>query len=139
MHHAKVTSNLGNNILLFMFSILCLFNFRRHEIKRSLPNLKDNSINIYSNGSHSPIFALKFGDDFSNHVHSKKLREMYGQQYFFNLFTKKFYDWDKEISIDSLITNNKNKKIYFYSSTPIFIENSKYNFIKGDYISSLKN
>ncbi len=137
MHHAKVMSNLGNKILLFMFFILCIFNFRSREIKRSLPKINNKSINIYSNGCYSPFYALKFGDDFSNHAHSKKLREIYGRQYFFNSFTKKFYDWDKEISIDSLI--EKNKKIYFYSSAPIFIENSKYNFIKGDYISSIKN
>ena len=134
MDSGKVITKVGKSILLFILLLLCVFNFRHNEIRRSLPKITKNSINIYSNGCHSPLFALKFGDDFSNHAHSEKLREIYGNQYFFNSFTKKFYDWDREISIDSLIKSTN--KIYFFSSSDLYKENSKYAFLKGQYLSN---
>ncbi len=78
-------------------------------------NLNKECINIYSEGCFSKVYALKFGDFLSNSANADLLKQLYGQQYFYIIWEQKFYDWKKELTLESLF--HQKKKIYFYAAS----------------------
>jgi hypothetical protein len=72
-----------------------------------------DGINIFSYQSTSPIYALKLGDDASSNANSQRLKELYGNQYFYDIWNKIIITWDDTVSIDSLL--KQNKKVYLHA------------------------
>lgn len=119
------------SFLIYPFIIICIgCNFFLRTIEEPLkkPLIQKGIVNIYSAGCSSPIFALKFGDDFANNANAKMLVEIYGKQYFYNIWDREFLGWNSttlELNTDSLVKNNE--KVYFYGNK-IFLKAYKPDF-----------
>lgn len=101
-------------IIFFILSAIFLNSNFSKSITSEYQELKTaNDINIYSFGCKSPIYALKFGDDFSNKMNSFRLEKMYGKQYFYDIWTRQLTGWQDSLTIDSL--RKSNKRIYLYA------------------------
>jgi hypothetical protein len=72
-----------------------------------------DGINVTSYKSKSPMYALKFGDDRSVNVNSEKLKSIYGDQYFYDIWTKKFITWNDTLTLDSIF--RVNNKVYLHA------------------------
>jgi hypothetical protein len=67
---------------------------------------------IYYYRSSSPLYALKFGNEFSGNVHSKLLKKMYPNAYFYNIWSKKYSDFEKEITLAEILQKHNRKVLY---------------------------
>jgi len=88
------------------------------DIGKRIPYLyqTDNpadGINIFSYQSTSPLYALKLGDDASRNANSQRLKELYGDQYFYDIWNKIIITWNDTLSIDSLL--RQNEKVYLHA------------------------
>ena len=88
------------------------------NIEKYVPHLYDSNypsdgISVFSYKCKSPVFALKFGDDESGNVHSGKLKNLYGNYFFYNITTKEFSSWDYTTNLDSLF--RMNNKVYLHA------------------------
>lgn len=72
-----------------------------------------DGINIFSYQSTSPLYALKLGDDNSRNANSQSLKELYGDQYFYDIWNKIIITWNDTLSIDSLLKHNE--KVYLHA------------------------
>jgi len=72
-----------------------------------------DGINITSYKSKSPMYALKFGDDRSVNANSEKLKTIYGDQYFYDIWTRQFVTWNDTLTLDSLFRINN--KVYLHA------------------------
>ena len=88
------------------------------NIEKYVPHLYDSKypsdgINVFSYKCKSPFYALKFGDDESGNVNSGKLKNLYGNYFFYDITTKKFSTWNYTTSLDSLF--RLNSKVYLHA------------------------
>ncbi len=72
-----------------------------------------DGINIFSYQSTSPLYALKIGDDASRNANSQRLKQLYGDQYFYDIWNKIIITWNDTLSIDTLLKHND--KIYLHA------------------------
>jgi len=72
-----------------------------------------DGINVTSYKSKSQMYALKFGDDRSVNVNSEKLKSIYGDQYFYDIWTRQFITWNDTLTLDSLF--RVNDKVYLHA------------------------
>lgn len=59
----------------------------------------DNPILISYYRSSSPIFALKFGNDWSYRYYKNQLSKLYPDTYFYDIWNGKFYNWTGETKL----------------------------------------
>jgi hypothetical protein len=78
--------------------------------------------------SSSPLFALAFGNNFANRLHSEALQNLYGEAYFYIAWNGTFHTWTKSFLIEELISKGYGGKIIFHGQ-PIFRE-------KGDQLTT---
>jgi hypothetical protein len=71
-----------------------------------------DGLNVYSYKSKSLIAAIKFGEDRSRNANSEKLKEIYGDQYFYDLSYKTISTWTQPVTIDSLFRISN--KVYLH-------------------------
>ena len=88
------------------------------NIEKYVPDLYDSNypsdgINVFSYKCKSPVYALKFGDDESGNANSGKLKNLYGNYFFYDITMKKFSTWDYTITLDSLF--RMNSKVYLHA------------------------
>lgn len=88
------------------------------NIEKYVPHLYDSNypsdgINVFSYKCKSPIYALEFGDAESNYAYSAKLKNLYGNYFFYNITTKQFTTWDSNTTLDSLF--RMNSKVYLHA------------------------
>jgi hypothetical protein len=74
--------------------------------------MKDG-VNVFSYKSKSLIAAIKFGEDRSSNANSEKLKEVYGDQYFYELTNKTFSTWTTPMLMDSLFRISD--KVYLHA------------------------
>lgn len=123
--------------LVLIYSAISIFAFVHLFLQDDIlsfnkPICKKGLINIYSYTCHSPIYALKFGDDYASHANNQVLRRVYGKQYFYDLWSKDFYEWNQEVSIDSLLKEPK-EVVYYGDKASLMISHPE---IKLDYLSN---
>jgi hypothetical protein len=80
----------------------------------------EKSIEIYSYNCNSPMYGLKYGNDYSKSLNTPYLEKIYGKQYFYNLWLHQITDWQDTVSFASL--KLKNKPIYLYMLEPYLID-----------------
>ena len=56
---------------------------------------------------------MKLGDDASRNANSQRLKELYGDQYFYDIWNKIIITWNDTLSIDSLL--KQNEKVYLHA------------------------
>jgi len=104
---------------ILIFVIMCIY-LNKEFPRISPPEYsiidENNCINIYSYNCSSPMFGLKFGNEYSLNMNTPYLEKIYGKQYFYNLWVRAITDWQDTISIDELA--GKNKPIYLYMYEP---------------------
>ena len=88
------------------------------NIEKYVPHLYNSNyptdgINVFSYKCKSPIYALKFGDDFAMNANSGKLMNLYGNYFFYNITTKQFSTWEYNTTLDSLF--RMNSKVYLHA------------------------
>ncbi len=98
------------------FIILCFF--INSDFNKRIPGLytteyPQDGINIFSYKSTSPIYALKIADDNSRNANSKRLKEIYGDQVFYDIWYKIIITWTDTLSIDTLLKHND--KVYLHA------------------------
>jgi len=92
--------------------------FLNKDLGKRIPHLYQtenpvDGINIFSYQSTSPLYALKLGDDASRNANSQRLKELYGDQYFYDIWNKIIITWNDTLSIDSLL--KQNEKVYLHA------------------------
>ena len=92
-------------------------------ISKLKAQIEPDCINIYSYGCNSNIYALKYGDDYALDRNTLLMEKLYGEQYFYNVFSKQLYNWKQIISLDTLIKSHKKlilyaNEYYLSSGTP---------------------
>jgi hypothetical protein len=95
---------------LIVINFLFNFNYRHNNEPSYLIDSKDqkNVQNIYSYGCFTKIQALYFGNYYASYQYSDLLSKIYGEQYFYNYWTKIITNWkDSTIAIDTLKKTNK--------------------------------
>jgi hypothetical protein len=107
--------------------LLCLLISKNvNDVYVDLKQKKEKSMNIYMTAqsefkdyakiyyyrSSSPLYALKFGNEFSGNVHSTLLKKMYPNTYFFNIWSKKYSDFEKEITLAEILQKHNRKVLY---------------------------
>jgi len=107
--------------------ILCLLITKNvNHVYFDLRQKKEKSMNIYLTAqnefkdyakiyyyrSSSPLYALKFGNEFSGNVHSKLLKRMHPDVYFYNIWSKKYSDFEKEITLAEILQKHNRKVLY---------------------------
>ena len=108
------------------FIVMCfLINnfYRAKEYEINSPSIEKKSVNIYSTGCSSPIYALKFGDEFANYANADALDKNYGKQYFYNIWDRTFTGWKSTLDTIEL-KELYAKKVYFYGYES-FLQNYK--------------
>ena len=97
------------NIIIVSFQLKYLFkNKNVNQIVSTQDNdSSDEFIKIFSYGCSSPIYALDFGNYYSNRTFYSQLDEIYKEKYFYDIWNKRFYDWKGDtIFLDSLYKMN---------------------------------
>lgn len=94
--------------------IVVLFLLNTHVEHKTLNKISKmqstDTINIYGQGCESPIYALKFGEYYSNFTNYSSLERLYGEQYFYKFWSYEFIGWNswkKPITLDSLFEKKK--------------------------------
>lgn len=72
-----------------------------------------DGVNVYSYKGKSIIAAIKFGEDRSRNANSEKLKEVYGDQYFYDIYYKTFSTWTSPVTLDSLFRISN--KVYLHA------------------------
>lgn len=72
-----------------------------------------DGVNVYSYKSKSIVAAIKFGEDRSGNANSEKLKEVHGDQYFYELINKTFSTWTTPVALDSLFRISD--KVYLHA------------------------
>jgi len=67
-----------------------------------------NYAKIYYYRSSSHEYALKFGNDFSGNEYSMILNKCYPSNYFYNIWDKRYYNFNESVDINSIINKNSN-------------------------------
>ena len=102
-------------VILFIAACFVLnFVIRKDKIEGSQIVYHQDDINIYAYQSRSPLYALKFGDDYARNINASLLEKEFGKQCFYNVWSKQVTDWKQEISLDSLMRLNRN--LFFFTS-----------------------
>ncbi|HLN19891.1 MAG TPA: hypothetical protein VK213_02310 [Bacteroidales bacterium] len=96
-------------VIIAGFSMNGDFNIRKTNFYST--DEPSDGINIYSYQSDSPLYALKLGDDASRNANSEKLKELYGDHYFYDIWNKIIITWTDTISIEEL----SGSKIYLHA------------------------
>jgi hypothetical protein len=78
------------------------------SIINTIANNYKNYTKIYYYRSSSREYALKFGNDFSGNEYSLLLNQYYPNNYFYNIWDNKYYDFNKSIDLDTIININNN-------------------------------
>ena len=106
--------------LLIILSLIRIFNLKNaHKnfinikeelliINQKVENEFEGYAKIYYYRSSSIKYALKFGDNWACRYNSKALEKIYSSAYFYNIWEKKYYTWENEITFDEIRANNKN-------------------------------
>ena len=104
-----------NLLTIIPFAMLCIYlnkDFPRIVPPEYSKDVDTNFINIYSYRCTSPMYALKYGNEYSRDMNTPYLEQIYGKQYFYNLWTHEITDWKDTVTLNVLI--GKNKPIYLY-------------------------
>ena len=109
-------SRLWKLILILPFILICFY-FNK-DFKKRIPSLYQtefpaDGINVFSYKSTSPMYALKFGEDQSRNANSEKLKNIYGDQYFYDIWNKIFITWNDTLTLDSLF--RVKQKVYLHA------------------------
>ncbi len=71
-----------------------------------------NYAKIYYNRCSSEEFALLFANTYSRFIFTNTLRKLYGEINYYDKIGRKFYTWDRPISLDSLKIKYSNKIVF---------------------------
>jgi hypothetical protein len=101
-----------------IFSLIFGSFYLNNDVGKRIPHLYQteypiDGINIFSYESTSLLYALKLGDDNSRNANSQRLKELYGDQYFYDIWNKIIITWNDTLSIDSLL--KRNDKVYLHA------------------------
>ena len=94
-------------------------------------NYKDYA-KIYYYRSSSPEYALKFGNDLSRSYHSGKLQGIYKNVYFYDIWTKRFanFDYNRRVPFEK-IRSRHGDKIVFQGTRGVKVPGVKLKEISG--------
>jgi hypothetical protein len=107
------------------------FYFSEIETIHSLiRNEYNNCVHVRYYRSSDKEYALKFGDDFAANQYSQILQSIYPNGVFYNIWSKKYYSFDKELDSESLL----NKKCIIFQGSPL-----KENIVIPEYLEFRKN
>ncbi len=92
--------------------------YLNENIEKYVPHLYDSNnpsdgINVFSYKCKSLVYALEFGDVESGNVYSEKLKNLYGNYFFYNITTKQFSTWEYSTTLDSLFSMKS--KVYLHA------------------------
>ncbi len=113
--HISKTTNRNKHIIILFFLAACYFQIILQRLSKpsvTHEKVENHKQNIYSYGCESKIYALHFGNEYSKRMFSKNLKKIYGEQFFYNIWGKKFTNWDTEISLESLKMKRKDWILY---------------------------
>ena len=101
-----------------ILSLIFVSIYLNRDIGKRIPHLFQtenpaDGINIFSYQSTSPLYALKLGDDNSRNANSQRLKELYGDQYFYDIWNKIIITWNDTVSVDTLLKHNE--KVYLHA------------------------
>lgn len=89
----------------FVFNCNRIIDWTRNTANDFRANLtiRNECHDISYYGSSRIEYALAFGDDFSGRVYGNRLKNMYPDALFFNLFTKKFHAFDRFVADEEIL------------------------------------
>lgn len=88
-------------------------NFRKYRQNSPVAVGEPGCINLFSYPRKSVYYALKYGDQHANSAHANLLEQVYGPQYFYNLWTKEISGWRRTVPLDSLLRSGST--IYLFA------------------------
>jgi hypothetical protein len=97
--------------LVYSFTVVEKVYYSKSELKFSgyqKAESPNDQLTIYSYSCRSQLYALDFGNMYSNRKNTTQLKELYSDHYFYNQWGQYFYSWSSnKIDTDSLKRINK--------------------------------